>query len=109
MIDEQDQKFGVTLISWLVRACPFGMQATFTYKRPHNKKSRREEREMCLMLRTHTIELGLIYRGISFYHIPSDVQNFRNQILKLIPDQPENFKALDSNIFSYMQKKTATP
>ena len=60
---------------------------------------------MCLMLRTHTIELGLIYRGISFYHIPSDVQNFRNQILKLIPDQPENFKALDSNIFSYMQKK----
>ena len=45
MIDEQDQKFGVTLISWLVRACPFGMQATFTYKRPHNKKKVGERRE----------------------------------------------------------------
>ena len=56
---------------------------------------------MCLMLRTHTIELGLIYRGISFYHIPSDVQNFRNQILKLLPDQPENFKAPNSYFRTY--------
>ena len=52
MIDEQDQKFGVTLISWLVRACPFGMQATFTYKRPHTtkKEARGLREEMSLIL-----------------------------------------------------------